>query len=107
MPTPYNMAFACLECCKSFKREFNLAKECPQELVCPDCGGVAYNFGRHFKSPKKTDAKQWQKVRYLFEHGFRFQKICVGSGHHDVIPYPATLDEAKEFVMKYKDHAIK
>ncbi len=108
MPTPYNMAFACLECCKSFKRQFNLAKECPQELVCPDCGGVAHNFGRHFKSPKKTDAKQWQKVRYLFEHGFRFQKIRVGPRHHDVVvPYPVTLDEAKEFVLKYKDHAIK
>ncbi len=106
-PTPYNMAFACLECRKTFKREFNLAKECPQKLICPDCGGEAHNFGRHFKSPKKTDIKQWQKVRYLFDHGFRFQKIRVGPGHQDVVPYPETLDEAKDFVMKYKDHAIK
>src|SRR6188768_854003 len=101
MPTPYNMAFACLVCCKSFKRRIKLSEGCPEELVCPDCGGAAHNFGRHFKSPKQTDTKQWQKVRYLFEHGFRFQKIRIGSGHHDVVPYPDTLEEAKEFVLKY------
>lgn len=104
---PYNMAFACLKCRKSFKREFNLAKECPPELVCPDCGGMAHNFGRHFKAPKKRDTKQWQKVQYLFDHGFRFQKIRIGSGHHDVVPYPKNLDEAKAFVEKYKSHVRK
>lgn len=107
MPSPYNMAFACLECCKSFKREFNLSEECPLTLKCPDCGGQAHNFGRHFKAPKKTDKKQWQKVTFLFEHGFSFQKIRIGSGHHDVVPYPDTLEQAKEFVEKYKEYAIK
>lgn len=32
MPTPYNMAFACLGCRKSFKREFDLADGCPGQL---------------------------------------------------------------------------
>ncbi|PLK47447.1 hypothetical protein C0V76_17495 [Uliginosibacterium sp. TH139] len=107
MGTPYNMAFACLSCCKSFKRELNLSQECPAELPCPDCGGPAHNFGRHFKSPKRTDAKQWLKIRYLFSHGFRFQKIRVGPRHHDVVPYPETLEAAREFVEKYKAYAVR
>ena len=107
MTTPYNMAFACLDCNKSFKREFNLSKECPMELKCPNCGGIAYNYGRHFKAPKKTDKKQWEKISFLHEHGFRFQKIRIGSGHHEVVPYPETLEEAKEFVIKYKEYAFK
>jgi len=83
-----------------------LAKECPEKLICPDCGGDAFNFGRHFKAPKKTDKKQWGKIRFLFEHGFRFQKIRTGRGHRDTVTYPETLEEAKEFVVKYKKYAI-
>ena len=70
-------------------------------------GGVAHNFGRHFKAPKKTELKQWKKVAILFEHGFRFQKIRLGSGHHDVVPYPENMEQAKEFVVKYQKYAIK
>ena len=106
MATPYNMAFACLECCKSFKREFVLTDGCPKDLICPDCSGKAYNFGRHFKAPKKSDKKQWAKIRYLFEHGFRFQKIRLNKNSFESVPYPETLSQAKEFVKKYKDHAI-
>jgi hypothetical protein len=105
--TPYNMAFACLNCCKSFKREFVLTEGVPMELKCPECGGPSYNFGRHFKAPKKSDKKQWQKIKFLFEHGFRFQKIRTGSGDKDTVPYPETLEQAKEFVVKYKEYAIK
>jgi hypothetical protein len=107
MATPYNMAFACLSCCKSFKREFDPQEEYPTELACPDCSGPAHNFGLNFKAPKKKDAKQWQKMRYLFSHGFRFQKIRIGPGHHDVVPYPETLEAAREFVEKYKSYAVR
>ncbi len=107
MSTPYNMAFACLDCCKSFKRELGLAP-CgyPKQLPCIECGGVSYNYGRHFKAPKKSDKKQWDKIRFLHEHGFRFHKIRIGSGHHDVVPYPENMDQAREFVVKYKEYAI-
>ena len=107
MTTPYNMAFACLVCCKSFKRSFNTSEGIPDELPCPECGGKSYNFGRHFKAPKKSNKPQWEKIRFLFEHGFRFQKIRVGSGHSDTVPYPETLEEAKEFVIKYRNFAIR
>ena len=99
MSSPYNMAFACINCRKSFKREFNLSKGIPNNLKCPECGGIAQNFGRHFKPPKKSNIKQWKKIAFLSEHGFHFQKIGA--------PYPETLEEAKDFVIKYKKHAIK
>lgn len=109
MSTPYNMAYACLDCCKSFKRQLDVKpSEFPAELKCQNCGGIAHNLGRHFKAPKATDKKQWEKIRFLIEHGFRFQKIRIGSNqtHHDTVPYPETLEQAKEFVVKYKDYAI-
>ena len=109
MSTPYNMAFACLECRKSFKRELKgvLPRDFPDALKCPNCCGPSYNFGRHFKAPKASDIQQWKKVIFLFEHGFRFRKIRDGSGHHDTVPYPDTMEQAKEFVVKYKAYAIK
>ena len=102
------MAFVCLECCKSFKREYDLLpKDYPVELKCPNCGGTTYNFGRHFKPPKSTDKKQWDKIRFLFENGFRFQKIRIDDSHQHTVPYPKTLTEAKEFIKKYKEYALK
>ncbi len=101
------MSFACFECRKAFKREYTFGSNI-QELPCPQCGRSAHNLGRHFKAPKKSDVKQWEKVRFLFDHGFRFQKIRIGSEHQNTIPYPKTLDDVKEFVVKYKykGHAI-
>ena len=100
------MAFACLSCQKSFKREFVLTDGVPMVLKCPQCGGHSYNLGRHFKAPKKTDKKQWDKVAYLMNHGFYFQKVYDQEKGGELIPYPKTLQEAKEFVVKYKAYAI-
>jgi hypothetical protein len=105
--TPYNMSFACFVCCKSFKREFNLSKGCPETLICPNCGGKAINLGRHFKPPQETDKKQWKKVRFLVDHGFRFQKVYDKDNAGLHIPYPETLEQAKEFVDRWKQYALK
>lgn len=105
LTTPYHLSFACTECRKSFKRQVNLMEEIPKELSCPDSGKPAINLGRHFKPPKKSDKKQWGKIKFLIENGFRFQKIRTGPGHHETIPYPETLEDAKEFVVKYKQYA--
>lgn len=104
MTSSYNMSFACLDCCKSFKRSYDVQLR-PDELTCPSCGWTSYNFGRHFKPPKSSDKEQWEKIRFLFQHGFRFQIIRVGDGHHDTIAYPDTLAEAREFVVEYADYA--
>lgn len=103
----YNIAFACMNCESSFKRPIDLAEDYKEKLPCPQCGGNAYNFGRHFKPPKKNDKKQWEKIRFLFQHGFRFQKVYPADSNTISIPYPKTLQEAKEFVIKYEDQAIK
>jgi len=94
----YTWAFACLECRKSFKRQYS-----EEPKVCPHCGGEAHNLGRHFKPPKMKDDEQWDKVKYLIDHGFAFHKIYSDEGEH--VPYPKTLRDAKEFVVKYKDKA--
>ena len=72
----------------------------------PVASSFSHNFGRHFKAPKKTDIKQWKKVKFLFDHGFFFQKIYDQSRNGLNIPYPKTLEEAQEFVVKYKKYAI-
>jgi len=100
------MSYACLECCKSFKRHLSKPQRDPEFKVCPDCTGKAYNFGRHFKPPKKDDKAQWAKIRFLFENGFRFQKIRPFKNSLESIPYPNSLAEAKEFVVQYKKFAI-
>ena len=104
----YAMSFACFKCQKSFKRQYDaIPKDYPKELPCPECKGSAINLGRNFKPPKKADNKQWVKVKYLVDHGFMFQKIRTGVHSHDTVPYPSTLKEAKAFVIKYKEYAIK
>jgi len=101
------MSFACLDCCKSFKREYKLhPSEYPNRLECPNCHSTAYNFGRHFKAPKKSNLKQWEKIRFLFQNGFHFQKIYINGDLNNSVSYPETLQEAKEFVNKYKEQAI-
>lgn len=99
--------FCLFVCQKSFKRHVEASPiEYPDQMSCPECGGVSVNLGRNFKAPKKNDLKQWEKVKFLVDHGFVFQKIRVGAGHHDTVPYPETLEEAKEFVKTYKRYAI-
>lgn len=106
MNPPYNMSFACLECHKSFKRGVHIDNGIPDELHCPDCGQPSYNFGRNFKAPKRSNLRQWEKIRFLKNHGFRFQKIRPHLDNDETIPYPETLEDAKEFVIKYKKYAI-
>ena len=105
MSTPYTVSFACLNCRRAFKREVNPAQS-SLKLDCHNCSSSAYNLGRHFKAPKRTDLQQWKKIEFLLQHGFRFQKIRTSSHHHDTVPYPQTLAQAREFVLKYKQYAV-
>ena len=84
--------FACFNCRRSFKRKLEPGV---LERPCPSCGGAAHWLMEKFKPPKSDDIKQWQKVQFLYEHGFWFQSVPNTS-------YPETLQEAKEFV---KQHA--
>lgn len=77
--------------------------------ICPECGGALIEVSRKFSAPKSTDKPQWEKVRFLVEKGFIFQPVYErreDNGNHKV-PYPKTLKEAHEFVVKFKDQAAK
>ncbi len=60
-------------------------------------------LSRKFSAPRSNDFAQWEKVRFLVEHGFRFYSVyeTTASGGKRVVSYPATLTEAHEFVRKF------
>jgi hypothetical protein len=92
----YLFPYACFSCRKSFKRKF---EDGLPNKTCPNCGGVAIGLSRNFKAPASSDSGQWKKVEFLVEHGFRFYHQYNVDGH--LVPYPATLAEAKDFVALY------
>ena len=53
----------------------------------------------------RDDWAQWAKVQFLWERGFRFQKIRVNPNSLESIPYPKTLKAAKSFVVDYAEYA--
>ena len=85
----------CFSCRKSFKKP---VRALPRH--CPQCHGPMVMLNRKFSAPKMTNIDQWRKVEYLVTHGFRFQSI-----HEQpsglIVPYPATLADAKLFVEQH------
>lgn len=67
-----------------------------------------------FRPPRKDEDKKWLTVKYLVENGFTYQHIYElikskekqGMEKIDVA-YPDNLRDAREFVAKYGDQAIK
>jgi hypothetical protein len=94
--------FACFECRRAFKRRYDPGIEA---RPCPACSGTAYRLNRKFKTPPRNDIKQWEKVRFLYEQGFRFQSVPNQDGR--AVPYPRTLAEARLFVLRFRDQALK
>lgn len=104
----YSMAFVCFTCKTSNMRHYDvLPCDYPRTSKCPVCENDTINLGRNFKPPKKTDSSQWAKVKYLVDHGFVFQKVRLERNSYESVPYPKTLSEAKEFVIKYRKWAVK
>jgi hypothetical protein len=96
----YLFPFACFACRHSFRRPF--APDV-NERPCPHCGAPAIRLARKFKAPPTSDKQQWEKVRFLVAHGFRFWSVHNRDGLS--VAYPKTLKEAKEFVRKYAPRA--
>jgi len=75
---------------------------------CPECGNSYVFYNHKFKPPKKDDLKAWKVVSFLYEHGFTYQHIHKDFSNlriENYADYPKNLDEAKEFVIKYKSQA--
>ena len=48
-----------------------------------------------------------RQVQFLFEHGFRFQKVYLKQGDMWTRKrYPGTLEEAKDFIERFADQAV-
>lgn len=97
----YLVAHACFKCSKSFKLSIESGKT--KKNICPDCSGKIYEMGRNFKAPKKTDKKQWKKVKLLYSAGFRF----FGSGMHDGPKLPEKLSDIERFIEENEKHPLR
>jgi hypothetical protein len=91
----YLHPFACFSCKRSFKRSAARSVE----RTCPHCGSVAVAMNRKFKPPPRSDEDQWRKVEFLYKPGFRFQRVYDEQGMS--VRYPATLEEARQFVRRF------
>ena len=99
----------CIDCRKSLNRAFDFGSQ--REYPCSICGKPMTLLSHLFKPPKKTDTKHWETVKYLVEHGFRYQHIYktverkngIIISYEGYVPYPCNLKEAKEFVENYKE----
>ena len=102
----------CLDCKKSFSQgtDFNDRKD----ANCPDCGKPMTLLSHRFRPPKKSEDRKWETVKFLIDNGFYYQHIYEVvetkngvTSYQNYAKYPDNLQDAKEFVKKYKDQAIK
>ena len=95
----YLFPYVCLDCQKAFRYQ-----QSDQQKICPQCKADLIMLSRKFKTPKKNDHKEWAKIKYLIEHGFRFSGyVKVEQGSSQKVKYPETMQQAYEFVDKYKN----
>jgi predicted nucleic acid-binding Zn-ribbon protein len=96
----------CLNCRESFStgRDFHLKS-------CPKCGDPYILYNEKFKPPKKDDLKTWKTIIFLRDHGFNYQHVYKDltikqwDSRENMVEYPTTLAEAKDFVEIYKSQA--
>lgn len=81
---------------------------------CPLCSNKMIFVNHNFKPPKKTEKKKWEVVKFLISNGFPFHHIYqegksdyYKTSTNNYIKYPKTMEEAKAFVIKYKDKRSK
>lgn len=102
----------CFNCRKSFNMGTDINKV--RQGNCPECGQTMTLMVHRFRPPKKVEDKKWLTVKFLVDNGFAYQPIYEEIESKDKqkvkrinIAYPDNLRDAKEFVIKYKDQAIK
>jgi hypothetical protein len=98
----YLFPCVCFGCRKTFRKPPSDA-----ELSCPACAKPMVMLSRKFSSPKQRDAKQWQKVQQLVEHGFYFFSVyrTAANGKKISVPYPKNLSEVPAFAQEFSDQS--
>jgi DNA-directed RNA polymerase subunit RPC12/RpoP len=94
----YLIAHACFVCRKSWKRPEG------QEYACPECGNALALMGRTFRVPAKRQDDQWEKVRRLWEAGFRFWSY---RSFPDAERYPEHLRDVGDFISRNGNHPMR
>ena len=59
--------WACFDCRKSFSKD-----ESATPRKCPECAKEMTDMGAFFEPPRKLNAKRWEVMKVLAEHGYRF-----------------------------------
>lgn len=85
--------FACLDCCRVFKRPADTTQK-----TCPRCAGVTHRTGSDFRAPSATDKTGWAVATFLICSGLPYYRIGE--------KYPTTLREARQFAEKYASDAV-
>lgn len=109
----YNDHFVCLDCRKMFNqlpwfRRYSYPAK-SFKAICPECGSEMKNAGHNFKPPRRNNIKQWRKVEWLLQRGYKWdytverREVTQGLQHGLTLgecifngPYARTLREAKE-----------
>ena len=63
-------------------------------------------MSHRFRPPKKRETAKWEVAKYLVDHGFYYQHIYENLWGGQYMNYPATMQEAKEFVKTYQKQAV-
>lgn len=79
-------------------------KPSEKEQACPDCGQPIDLMGRSFKAPKKSDREQWEKIRRLWEAGFRFHSY---RSDPEAEPLPKRLRDVDDFIARNPQHPFR
>ncbi len=81
--------------------------------TCPGCGKEMKIMTHRFRPPKNSENHKWELVEYLVLNGFKYQRIYEKieekgkTTYLKQVAYPENLKEAKIFVEKYRDQAIR
>ena len=102
----------CLECYRVENLRLGLTS--PHLGKCPLCLNQMVFVNHSFRPPKKTNYKKWELVKFLVLEGFPFHHVYkegkseyYKTESNNYVNYPKTLEEAKDWVLKYKDQRIK
>jgi ssDNA-binding Zn-finger/Zn-ribbon topoisomerase 1 len=94
----YLVAHACFDCRKSWKRGVE------REHHCPECQKPLAMMGRSFRTPANRKQDQWEKVRRLWDAGFRFWSY---RSFPDAERYPDNLRDVDDFIRRNREHPMK
>jgi hypothetical protein len=64
-------------------------------------------MAHRFRPPKKRETAKWKVAKYLADHGFYYQHIYEHPWGGQYMKYPATMQEAQDFVRTYQQQASK